>query len=182
MTISQSQVAFLNRTYPVLDRITGDAVVESTYLRHLRAFQIRTRMHGQPTYPGATCSATPPLGPISPERNKDPPGLSHLDAAGGRTRVRVRLALPPRTYVGRSVGRAALEALLARAADGPVLATVVGKAGVGKSALVAEVLRARKSLLVLTGGGGAIPGLEALQSPFGVFTEPPSEHSHRSTA
>ena len=81
-----------------------------------------------------------------------------------------------------SVGRAGLEALLARAADGPVLATVVGKAGVGKSALVAEVLRARKSLLVLTGGGGAIPGLEALQSPFGVFTEPPSEHSHRSTA
>ncbi|MEO7061568.1 MAG: LuxR C-terminal-related transcriptional regulator [Lapillicoccus sp.] len=83
----------------------------------------------------------------------------------------MRLNRPPPTYVGRVPERLRLQTLVRQARRGPVVAAVIGEAGVGKSALIAEVLRGEPDLLLLSGGGIAIPGLEALQSPFGVFSE-----------
>ena len=87
-----------------------------------------------------------------------------------------------RTLVGRAREQERLRSWLAglsRAAEHPLdapaasVAVIEGEAGAGKSALVADLMAGwvEHGGWVLGGGGVAIPGLQALQSPYGVFVE-----------
>lgn len=86
----------------------------------------------------------------------------------------MRLAPAAEVFVGRELELAALTAWLAGIRTPRAgVATVVGEAGVGKSTLLGRSLQDWEDSggLLLAGGGVSIPGLEGLNTPFGVFAE-----------